>query len=1027
MERIERRQRWSGIALAASLVFLSSACELGATAAKSTPEGSSGKGGTDVAIEEIVISHEGLDRTPPSTQPATKADTSVRSAIPAPPPSPEAMADLDGDGTVGAKDFFSVMRPCFGADLSARPECVEADLDEDGVVGPKDFFGGFRPNFGKVVDPGPTPETEALSAQLLDGMMKGDRGDHFARSDVQELLLEEVQARSDIGHKLQFDLQQPMQTFDIASFQEFAMDVTLFDARDPLDGIELGLEDLRTQGIGGFAFQRAGRQSGLRTFDPALDTFVLGSGATRSGGTIFDAFHLADGVAAQDHTIVRLFDSGLVVDNSMGGSIDEFEVIGGNGGGSTHSHLPTFPGTIINEGGEYLVRYAAWDGLPVHASPYFNGGQVDTLSRNQLVWVTDASPWMNLKSELEDSLDDSLWYALGSYGAQYYLEVFVVDTGVTGYVPLYSLAAQPLQFAQDHIRAEVGYGLMARHLNDAILDTFEPDGCEEPQVMDISLASVDLWAVSEEGPFRPCTEEEQCTQCYEVLANPDQYLSDKEKCWENPEAYFGDCKDLDTFSWVPYCEDHMIFAGQTYAVPNTDDYRCGEYPVGATNWYDPDWETYDHNEMVNNRRLHEFVISGWEHDVKMKRGQHQTGFTLDKYNLSQSSVVEIAFDGSIDSRNFWMAIEPSHGAYSPQENGNNRSMRIHACGHLPGGRVFSPHKDYGSWDGNANGIDDFFYWIKWGTMDWDRADACAIANISIAGGSVDVVWEEITELRLAGFNLSNFGWSLRTWVILSAGLALVFSFGLFGPVIGGIIATAVSATLSLAIAGTAIVNLTNNDEWVITDVVEFVGKGKVYDMILDELNDMTQQQLNAALANVPTTPAQACAAAFPGGMPPAGSPARMIYNQCIGLANNVQIVPFIPHAGNEQDGCYDLDHFWTPEDKTTPNVGPWWYRFQGQGWVDGTEHQDTGCRVGFAGRTSLEVDMWPVLQCMAAETNLFFNNDLSTGALIGNISANCSGVAHQALSHYFGPASDIHELLEAVHPDDGTPDDFQQN
>ncbi len=63
-------------------------------------------------------------------------------------------ADFDGDLVVTPTDFFAVMRPCFGADLSARPECEVADLDGDGAVGSSDFFAVFRPSLGGP--PGPS-------------------------------------------------------------------------------------------------------------------------------------------------------------------------------------------------------------------------------------------------------------------------------------------------------------------------------------------------------------------------------------------------------------------------------------------------------------------------------------------------------------------------------------------------------------------------------------------------------------------------------------------------------------------------------------------------------------------------------------------------------------------------------------------------------------------------------------------------------------------------------------------------------
>jgi len=65
-------------------------------------------------------------------------------------------ADLDGDGLVGASDFFGVFSPCLSANLDVLPGCRAADFDADGGVGPSDFFEVFRPSLGGP--PGPSGE-----------------------------------------------------------------------------------------------------------------------------------------------------------------------------------------------------------------------------------------------------------------------------------------------------------------------------------------------------------------------------------------------------------------------------------------------------------------------------------------------------------------------------------------------------------------------------------------------------------------------------------------------------------------------------------------------------------------------------------------------------------------------------------------------------------------------------------------------------------------------------------------------------
>ncbi len=89
-------------------------------------------------------------------------------------------ADLDDDGTVGASDFFGVFRPCLGADLTLRPECVKADLDGDGTVGPSDFFGVLRPALGGPPGPGTTeagasPPGTNVAVGLVEAEVQGVR------------------------------------------------------------------------------------------------------------------------------------------------------------------------------------------------------------------------------------------------------------------------------------------------------------------------------------------------------------------------------------------------------------------------------------------------------------------------------------------------------------------------------------------------------------------------------------------------------------------------------------------------------------------------------------------------------------------------------------------------------------------------------------------------------------------------------------------------------------------------------------
>ncbi len=65
-------------------------------------------------------------------------------------------ADLDNDGIVAIQDFFTVFRPCFGAQAADEPSCAPADLNGDGVVSGADYFGFFRPAFNTSPGPGVT-------------------------------------------------------------------------------------------------------------------------------------------------------------------------------------------------------------------------------------------------------------------------------------------------------------------------------------------------------------------------------------------------------------------------------------------------------------------------------------------------------------------------------------------------------------------------------------------------------------------------------------------------------------------------------------------------------------------------------------------------------------------------------------------------------------------------------------------------------------------------------------------------------
>lgn len=65
-------------------------------------------------------------------------------------------ADLDNDGIVAVQDFFSVFRPCFGAQPADEPSCAPADLNQDGIVSGADYFGFFRPALSTSPGPGIT-------------------------------------------------------------------------------------------------------------------------------------------------------------------------------------------------------------------------------------------------------------------------------------------------------------------------------------------------------------------------------------------------------------------------------------------------------------------------------------------------------------------------------------------------------------------------------------------------------------------------------------------------------------------------------------------------------------------------------------------------------------------------------------------------------------------------------------------------------------------------------------------------------
>lgn len=665
-------------------------------------------------------------------------------------------------------------------------------------------------------------------------------------------------------------------------------------------------------------------------------------------------------------------------------------------GGTTA--LPQGPDDIKYGGGfEYLVRYACCGSLPVLSTTAQGAGVVDTLTRGEKVHVLDVFPKAGLNTALSYADDDTILSdLLDPKERPYFAKVRVPANGKEGYVPLYSLLLSAPKFENGDLQVDLGYGLIARLFNrgkgsfKGWHGMFNPSGCDEVDVKDSTPATEDMYVGGTGDPV-PCSGPDapyDCQVCGDING------AYKDFTCADPEGGNG---EINHANCVKYCNYAIAKKGEPIYTNNEDDYACGEYPIGRTHW--TGLPEFDRKKVFGTALWNRHV------GVEMRRLDGQNASDFDIHNLSTGSEQHIESDKAVTSEKIWLAFEPQN-ATAGNPSG---ALDFHLCAFMPGAEFIADNVTFDPKDTPQNAIKR----INFGRLDIGQVEMCMTGRVDLDDQwRPQVTWTDVTHLDLKSLSLDKLKITLS-----AAGIAQLVAVGLLTAAISPALHAIYTSLLTGALLVPALVNALDEGA-IVNGLASVIGEAAITGFIVDRVQDVTDKSVNAAVPNFKTMAQTACAAACPASASNPGSPFYPLCEKCNAFASQDAPVRFFRDPGSDDSGCYDLNAMFTPHNKFEAGGGPWWHKYSGHGWADGSYEDDEGCRIGFRMTTTMERYAWETLMCAVNQLNQMTNNDIavSTQSLRDRMTTYCQASGREMLRHYFGTGQDFQQMLEEDGP-----------
>lgn len=669
------------------------------------------------------------------------------------------------------------------------------------------------------------------------------------------------------------------------------------------------------------------------------------------------------------------------------------------------------------DNGDTVYRFSCCDDVDVLANASANANVVDSLERDEAVVVKRlmAPGIAEVRDQLEACLPNNcgnIASLLDGLDLNIYAEVKAIQSDKEGWVPLVALFKTTRTLSTDRVRLQVGYNRVINALDAMVDQVFWPEDCG----VATKQVSQTLQFLQDEDHYYNLETEQlgQCDSAINIESSAGHAICTT--CRPIADAIFGEGQPFDAQALAghelagDYAEHCGLYLApeEVKSILRGNAYGCGEYPFGETH--------YGNTQRAHDKLLVEESFWNRTHRVTMGRALDQRPIGFNQFDMATNSVEHFQTGNLIVGRNLWFSLMPIHEIDMPggqiqaqdYEPAEDHTLLVHVCGHLPGNVVDGPYVDYNwkdTWGDMINKID-------YGQFEFDRLDFCALAKLSMSEQMVpSLEFTEVTEFALPGANIGGIKITYAAWVYIF-GAPILGAVAVLGGHIGSIISTLVA---HLAAALPLYLNISDNEEWVLEDLLPESLKIKLTDGIIKRLNDATAGALGGLATQATDRLEGLCDVAMP--ELEDGHPLKYFYaylrSECEALVLDGKWVPFSPHGKSSQQGCYGTEKFFSPAiSGDTDDYG--FSSFAGQDWYTGA-NQDSGCRLEFQRVGKLDQRLWQTVRCLTAAANLHFNTGESVpnwNGFMDTASQACGPVAVQALGQLYGDGSDLLELID---------------